>query len=293
MNNKLLALAGAVFVVGVLVAGVTSINSAGKQLSETTLVNSVNLGNNTSGFSAVGSSQNVSQNVNGVTFTQPEVALPKDTVKKIRTLEIDLSRTINLEGPISFNAIDASIRLAIMNQESSKPITILLNSPGGSVIAGARLISAMQASKAKVNTVCLSMCASMAFMIHQYGSERLALDRAILMSHPASVGYSGDVDRIMSFIGTIQRYTNKLEAEVSKRIGISFDEYKKKSSVEYWVDSEDALRDNVVDGLVNLTTQDSLAELAKFNTNTTTKTEAKAILTNPRDILWIMPGYLD
>ncbi len=292
MNNKLLALAGAVFVVGALIGGVTSINQASKQLSEVTLVNSANLNNTSSGLYSVGSSQNTSQNVNGVTFTQPEVALPKDTVKKIRNLEIDLSRTINLEGPISFNAIEASIQLAILNQQSSEPITILLNSPGGSVIAGARLISAMQASKAKVNTVCLSMCASMAFMIHQYGHERLALDRAILMSHPASVGYQGDVDRIMSFIGTIQRYTNKLEAEVSKRIGISFDEYKKKSSIEYWVDSEDALRDNVVDGLVNLTSKEQLIGLAKFNTNTVV-TDVKAIKTNPRDILWIMPGYLD
>jgi ATP-dependent Clp protease protease subunit len=229
--------------------------------------------------------QALDNKIEGITFTNPVKAEPLPSLKTVKNFDIDANRTILLEGTIGNNASEAAMAIIQLNALSSEPINILLNSPGGSVIHGARLISAMQASRAKVRTICLSMCASMAFMIHQYGSERLALDRAILMSHPASVGYNGDVDRIMSFIGTIQRYTNKLEAEVAKRMKISFTEYKQKIQNEYWVDAEDALKDNVVDALVNLNI-DASAFGSTFNTNKS-KVEAKV---KEFDIIWIMPG---
>lgn len=228
------------------------------------------------------------KSVPGVTFTPTVVGQPEASVKKVKDLKLNLNRTIQLEGQIGNNAIEATIILAKLNAESSEDITLLINSPGGSVIHGSRLISAMQTSKSKIKTVCLSMCASMAFIIHQYGSERLALDRAILMSHPASVGYEGDVDRIMSFIGTIQRYTNKLEAEVAKRMGISFSEYKQKIQNEYWVDAEDALKDKVVDGLVNLTINGNAFNDNSFPEQKKEVTKAKV---KEFDIIWIMPGY--
>jgi ATP-dependent Clp protease protease subunit len=171
-----------------------------------------------------------------------------------------------------------------MNDVSSEPIFILIDSPGGSVIAGARLISAMQASRSKITTVCLSLCASMGFMIHQYGNERLALDRAILMSHPATVGYRGDVDRIASFIGTIQRFTNKMEAEIAKRMGITFDQYKQKIQNEYWVDSEDALKDKVIDGLVYISVVGEKQKL-EIPFEVTEKTRRSDLF----DVIWIMP----
>jgi ATP-dependent Clp protease protease subunit len=230
---------------------------------------------------------NASENtIGGITFTNPVKAEPVETNKVIKNFKLNIDRTIMLEGVIQNNASEAAIAIVKLNAVSSEPITLLLNSPGGSVIHGARLISAMQASKAKVRTICVSMCASMAFMIHQYGTERLALDRAILMSHPASVGYEGDVDRIMSFIGTIQRYTNKLEAEVAKRMKISFTEYKQKIQNEYWVDAEDALKDNVVDGLVNIQIDASVFETGQFSN----KKESVKAKVKEFDIIWIMPG---
>lgn len=233
---------------------------------------------------------NSTTTVNGQTFSQPKKGEVQNSVKKIKDLNLDLHRTIELYGQIGMNAVGAAVEITRMNSESDKEIIMLIDSPGGSVISGARLISAMQTSKAKIKTVCVSMCASMAFMIHQYGSERLALDRAILMSHPATVGYDGDVDRIMSFIGTIQRYTNKLEAEVAKRMGLTFDQYKQKIQNEYWVDAEDALNDKVVDGLVNITLPKENQELGVNMSLTKNKTITSENKTRLFDIIWIMPG---
>src|SRR5258706_433270 len=60
--------------------------------------------------------------------------------------------------------------------KDAKPMTLVINSPGGSVIDGAEIISAIEAAKGPVNTLCVQICASMAAMIHQYGAQRLMLD---------------------------------------------------------------------------------------------------------------------
>jgi ATP-dependent Clp protease protease subunit len=222
--------------------------------------------------------------IQGQSFEQTKRGSVTDSVKTLKQLNVDLSRTIELQGSIGLNAIAASILMTKLSDESSEPIYLLIDSPGGSVITGARLISAMQASRSKVVTVCLSLCASMGFMIHQYGTERYALDRAILMSHPATVGYEGDVDRIASFIGTIQRFTNKMEAEIAKRMGLTFEQYKQKIQNEYWVDSEDALADKVIDGLVYISVTGS-----KVNLDIPIDVSEKARRSDLFDIIWIMP----
>lgn len=231
----------------------------------------------------VTSVKNVSgKNVGGVTFTNPEKPAAVKTVKKVKNLEVNLSRLIELYGPISGNAVEASIRLSLMDQQSSKDITIVIDSPGGSVVDGARLISAMQAARSKIRTICLSMCASMGFMIHQYGTERLALDRAILMAHPASGGVRGDVDNMANQLKTIQRYINKMEAEVGARMGLSFETYKAKVAQEYWIDAEDALVEKALDGLVSISIE-RRSEAMSFSPEQRRR--------HALDIIWIAPGY--
>lgn len=226
-----------------------------------------------------------SKNIPGKTFTSPTGPEVQNSVKKVKQFKLDADRTIEIYGEIGTNAVNASILLARLNAQSSRDITIVLDSPGGSVIDGARLISAMQSSRSKIKTVCLSLCASMAFMIHQYGDERLALDRAILMAHPASGGARGNVDSMLNQLTTIQRYINKMEAEVSNRMGISFLEYKNRTSQELWIDSEDAVKEKLVDGLIDIS-MDIPSVSDSFNVEQKTKTEKHF------DFIWIMPGYV-
>jgi ATP-dependent protease ClpP protease subunit len=172
--------------------------------------------------------------------------------KTVRRVTIPASRTIEIYGEVADNAIDAANTIAALNAKSHDPIFIVLTSPGGSVIHGAQLIAAMQSSAAPVHTICKTLCASMAFMIFEYGKKRYATDRTILMAHPAAAGAQGRVDNMMNFVGLLQRYTGKLEHDVATRMGLSFEQYKNKVVNEYWVDSEDGLKDNVVDELISI-----------------------------------------
>ena len=72
--------------------------------------------------------------------------------------------------------------------DPGKDISIYLNSPGGSVIAGLGLYDTMQHIKSDVSTICIGMAASMAAVLLVAGAQgkRLALPHSRVMIHQLS-----------------------------------------------------------------------------------------------------------
>lgn len=173
-------------------------------------------------------------------------------VKTVTLKEHDLSgtRQVFINGVIDETNSPAIAAKLLDLGKDDKPITIVINSPGGSVIDGAEIISAMQAAKGPVDTVCVQICASMAAMIHQYGTHRLMLDRSIVMFHPASGGVQGEVDKSFSRLGAIREYIAEMELNVASRSKLSYEQYKSLSGVEWWVSAQNAIKNNVTDNIV-------------------------------------------
>lgn len=170
----------------------------------------------------------------------------------IKTTQLDLSqnREVYIYGEIDENNSPNIARQILELGKDSKPINILINSPGGSVLDGALIISAMEAASGPVNTICVQLCASMAAMIHQYGTHRLMLNRSLLMFHPASGGVQGETDKMYSRLSTFKAYIGKMENNVAKRSKMTYEAYKAKSGVEWWVDAEDSIAVGLSDGIV-------------------------------------------
>ena len=238
VNNSLQVVASIMITVGITLIGIGLIESqSNKVLSNTpnTIVVDTVKVPTISGIKKTPVLDNKNIKYNKITTT-PKKNIIKPSVKNIKKLTLNPNRTINVYGTIGENALRAANEISEMNKQNNDPIFLKLNSPGGSVIKGAVLVSAMQASTAPVYTICYAFCASMAAMIHQYGIKRYATDRTMLMFHPASVGTQGDVDRIHSFINSIQRYVSKMEIEVAHRLGTTFEKYKQLIVNEYWID---------------------------------------------------------
>src|SRR5688500_11442029 len=80
----------------------------------------------------------------------------EDSTYKVRNLNLKHSNVVLLVDQVNVSTVDTAIaEISRFNSQSNKPIYLLINSPGGSVFDGARLITAMEASKNKVYTVCL------------------------------------------------------------------------------------------------------------------------------------------
>lgn len=180
--------------------------------------------------------------------------MPTLPTKQVERLNIPASQTLYLLGPI-MGPQDKLINELKTKAKENTDLYLFIESPGGSVLDGAAVISAMEASSARVHTVCLSLCASMAFHIHQAGSTRLALDRSILMAHPASGGVQGTLEQMNSRLSTITRYVNKMDANAAGRAGIPFDTFKSMIVSELWLDAEDALAKHFLDSIVDVNTE--------------------------------------
>lgn len=172
--------------------------------------------------------------------------------KNITRLELPQDRTVVIYGEIN-EGNEQTVQQLLSLGKTEEPIYVVLKSPGGSVLDGAMIISAMEAAKGPVYTICDTLCASMAAMIFEHGKSRYMVDRSFVMFHPASGGAQGEVDKMVSRMTSVQKFMNKMEAYVANRANITFEKYKQLASVELWIDGEDAVNTGFADGLVAYT----------------------------------------
>lgn len=171
----------------------------------------------------------------------------KKTIKRLEVPETDI---ILLSTEVNYATYVSVVNAINQKQKTSKEIYLLLDSPGGSVFDGAQIITAMEASKVPVNTVCIGLCASMAAMIHQHGVKRLMFDRAVLMFHPAAGGLRGSLEEMASQLQMVTRSVNKMDRYIAKRVGITEEEFKSQWLTQKWIDAEDSKNTNFSDGTV-------------------------------------------
>lgn len=167
-------------------------------------------------------------------------------------ITVSPEQVIYINTEITEMTVATVIAQLIEREKTGKDIYLLIDSPGGSVLDGAQIISFMESSKVPVHTVCTKLCASMAAIIHQYGKTRLAFDRSILMFHPASGGARGQVENMRSILNMISRLTKKFDAFIVARSKMSEPMYNNLVAYELWLDGEDSINLGFVDKLVSI-----------------------------------------
>jgi ATP-dependent Clp endopeptidase proteolytic subunit ClpP len=168
---------------------------------------------------------------------------------KVTKLDVPSNRLVTIFGAISGNGIQIAQQITALDNGKDKTY-ILTTSPGGSVLTGAAILSAIEASDSPVVTICSVMCASMAALIHQFGDERYMVNRSMLMFHQAHGGMEGDLERMRRQLEFIMQFVKRIEEQIARRMGISVEEYKKRSDNELYVESEEAVKQRLADKLV-------------------------------------------
>ena len=171
--------------------------------------------------------------------------------KNINYLNLQGSEVIMLVGEIGENTASVPEQITVASKKG-KPIYLLIDSPGGSVLSGAMILSAIEASKVPVNTICLGICASMAAITFEWGTTRLMVDRSILMFHSASGGLQGELPHMQSRLTMLSRFLDKIDNTIAKRVGLDMDKFRVSQMKELWLDAEDAINQKFADKLVNI-----------------------------------------
>lgn len=135
-----------------------------------------------------------------------------------RTVTVNLADkdTIDLNGVIGPYLTNPAIDQIHERAGKAKVMTIAINSPGGEIYNGQRLISAMLMAKSrgtKFRCTVTTVAASMAFQILSFCDERLILAKSLLLWHPPRItmGGFGGVSMTPRESGAITRELVRLE----------------------------------------------------------------------------------
>lgn len=137
---------------------------------------------------------------------------------------------------------------------SSDHLDIFITSPGGSVMEGMKMIDYIKTlQNLNVEVNCYGdFAASMAFVILQSCTNRYAMESSVLMQHQMSLGLSGPIENIKSYLKMIQDIENRVNHNQAKRIGLTDEEFDRKIFNDWWISGFTALDENVVDEMVDV-----------------------------------------
>ncbi|HBE70041.1 MAG TPA: peptidase S14 [Planctomycetaceae bacterium] len=121
-------------------------------------------------------------------------------------------RRIPLNGVITARTANyITERIHFFNNQSDDPIFIVIDdSPGGSVMAGYRILKAMEASDAPIHVVVKSFAASMAATITTLAEHSYAYPNAILLHHQMSSFLSGNMTEQAEQLEVNQEWARRL-----------------------------------------------------------------------------------
>jgi ATP-dependent Clp protease, protease subunit len=208
----------------------------------------------------VASVELVSSEVQSPKQEQPTV---KNEILNVQKVTVSSSNIVLLNVGIFEESVAAAIEM--LDNAGGETIYLVLNSPGGSVLAGAKLIDYIKHSGKNIVTVCDNICASMAFQIFEQGKKRLMTSKAMLMAHPASGGAQGTIENMATMINAFRLYVDRMDAAVASRSNIPYDKFKAMVADNIWVETPEALKLNLADGVVHLKTKSLLGMDAHNN----------------------------
>lgn len=146
------------------------------------------------------------------------------------------------------NTIQAQL-LYLDSVDSSKDISIYVNSPGGSVTAGLGIYDTMQFINSQVATICTGVAASMAAVLLVAGAEgkRSALPHSRVMIHQPLGGVQGQASDIEITAKEIQKYKKELYTIISEHSHTPFEKVWQDSDRDYWMTAQEALEYGMID----------------------------------------------
>ncbi len=164
-------------------------------------------------------------------------------------------RIVFLGGPVEDHV--ASLVVAQMlfldSEDPGKPVTLYINSPGGSVTAGLAIYDTMQLINSEVRTFCVGLAASMGAVLLLAGAagKRYALPNCrILIHQPMSYGIGGQATDIDIHAREILRTRARLNEIIALHSKQPIERVEKDTDRDFWMSPEEARDYGLVDEVI-------------------------------------------
>ncbi|GGE37359.1 ATP-dependent Clp protease proteolytic subunit 1 [Pullulanibacillus camelliae] len=149
------------------------------------------------------------------------------------------------------NSIVAQL-LFLAAQDEEKPISLYINSPGGSTSAGFAIYDTMQYIKPDVQTICMGMAASFAAVLLTAGArgKRMALPNSEVMIHQPHGGARGQASDIEISAKRIIKTRERLNAILAESTGQPLERIEKDVDRDYFMTAEEAKSYGIIDQIL-------------------------------------------
>lgn len=148
----------------------------------------------------------------------------------------------------------ASRFISKINKLNTTNIYVYIDSPGGDVDSGQKIIQYINFKKDTNKTImCIAWEAhSMAFNILQACTYRYVLQDSKMMQHQMSLkNVVGNIENINSYMQITNKMYDKLILDASKRIGLSVEAYKIKIMNDWYLYGSEIVENNVADAMIS------------------------------------------
>jgi len=164
-------------------------------------------------------------------------------------------RIIFLGGPVEDHMASVIVAqmLFLESEDPEKPITLYINSPGGSVTAGMAIYDTMQLIKPEIKTFCVGLAASMGAVLLTAGGagKRYALPNCrVLIHQPMIQGIGGQATDIDIHAREILRTRARLNEILSLHTKQPLERVEKDTERDYWMSPEEAQAYGIVDEVI-------------------------------------------
>jgi ATP-dependent Clp protease protease subunit len=169
---------------------------------------------------------------------------------------LGVERILFLGGEVNDGVANALVAqmLYLDSDDSSKPIYLYINSPGGSVTAGLAIYDTIQYIKSDVVTICVGLAASMGAFLLAAGTKgkRVALPHSRIMIHQPLGGTSQrQASDIEIEAREILRMKDQLNNQLAEMSGQTIEKITKDTDRDYFLSAEDAKAYGLIDRVIS------------------------------------------
>ena len=131
-----------------------------------------------------------------------------------------------------------------------KPISIIIDSPGGSLTDTFTIIDAIKLSKTPVHTIVIGTAYSGGCLVAMTGHKRYAYPHASFMLHEGSTSTGGDSHKFINYSKFYQLQLKQLRDIVISNTKMTDEFYESIKRDDYWLTAEEAKEMGMIDEII-------------------------------------------
>ncbi len=181
-----------------------------------------------------------------------------------KNIMLNPNEFISIRDEITKESIDKNLKEFTNTLTYTKNPIIYIDSGGGSVMDGERLIHQMKYLQNEgIKVTCIANKAySMAFHIFEMCDYRYIMEYSTLMSHQMSLGLRRmEFKNMKNYLHMIELMDTKLNKQVANRIEMDYDSYFQKIRNDWWIYGDEAIELKLADEVVYVSCNPSLFQM--------------------------------